>query len=505
MVAGMLALVYQAYRSAHGGAWPDAETARSILMSGADDINYDGFSRGAGFASGDRATRIAGGLEGVWGPPPVWTPGTYRGGAYEAFVSLMSAGETRQGTFTVRNANRTGAATWDLSDSVFRRTGTIEYGFTTPTGGTGAPVDDWQAILAASPAAGRYGPGVYRVTPAGFTPLAPVTVGDWINADLVRITISSPQTAFDPGGDGSYDYRYMIDAYDWTETDWATAIPDTTGFTDLNRITINHPDANVFSATIHNAPIRTHDGLLFGVRLFGTGLGGLPMRAKIEFFQKVDWNWLSLSAPQVTVPANGTATFSATMVVPANAPVGTFEGQITLRGRETTWDRYRVGASGGQWIRLSHFDTNPITVRVNSVTVPGGNLVPYPAAGLIWISSPLTPGDLVEVQYDYYDHVTIPVAVSVGAMGPQFSFGSLASGQDDLFGNFVGPGFGNGGQSGDFRFYYTDVANEGLFRQARGLKFYLDTRWEKARTDLDVFAFGTGGLAARDVSNYDPI
>src|SRR2546428_13973676 len=132
------------------------------------------------------------------------------------------------------------------------------------------------------------------------------------------------------------------------------------------------------------------------------------MRATIEFFQKVDWNWLSLSAPQVTVPANGTATFSATMVVPANAPVGTFEGQITLRGRETTWDRYTVGASGGHWIRPSHFDTNPITVRVNSVPVPARNLVSYPPAGLLLIHSPLTPGDLLEVQYEYHDNLKHP-------------------------------------------------------------------------------------------------
>src|SRR2546426_4336119 len=414
MVAGMLALVYQAYRNAHGGAWPDAETARSILMSGADDINYDPFSQGAGFANADRATRIAGGLDGVSVTPTVWTPGTYRGRAYEAFVSLMSAGETRQGTFTVRNANRTAPTTWTLSDSVFRRTGTIEYSFTTPTGGTGAPVDEWQAILAASPAADLYGPGVYRVTPVGFTALAPIAVGDWINADLLRITISSPPTAFDPGGDGSLDYRYMIDAYDWTETDSSTPIPDTTTFTDLNRITINHPEANVFSATIHNAPIRTHDGLVFGVRLFGTALGGLPMRAKIEFFQKADWNWLSLSSAQVTVPGNSSAPFTATMAVPPNTPMGTYEGQVTLRGTQSTEDRYRVGASGGQWIRLSRFDTNPLTVLVNGALIPPGNLTIYPMAGLIWINNALGPGDLVEVRYDYYDHVTIPVAVSVG-------------------------------------------------------------------------------------------
>src|SRR5207247_4690499 len=240
------------------------------------DVNYDVFSQGAGFANADRATRIAQRLDGVSVTPTVWTPGTYQGRAYEAFVSLMAPGQSRPGTFTVRNANITTPATWTLSDSVFRRTATVEYGFVTPVDGSLNPIDFWNAILAASPASDLYGPGVYRVTPAGLTPLAAVSQSDWINADLVRITISSPQTAFDPGGDGTNDYRYMVDAYDWTETDWATPIPDTTGFTDLNRITINHPEANVFSATVHNGPIRTQDGLVFRLRLFGTVLDGLP-------------------------------------------------------------------------------------------------------------------------------------------------------------------------------------------------------------------------------------
>src|SRR5439155_27191017 len=135
-----------------------------------------------------------------------------------------------------------------------------------------------------------------------------------------------------------------------------------------------------------------------------------------------------------------TAAFTATMTLPANAPMGTYQRQITLRGRQTASDRSTVGASGGHWIRLSRSDANPITVRVNSVPVPAANLLTYPAAGLIWITSALTPGDVVDVQYDYYDHVTIPVAVSVGAAGPKFSFGGLATGQDDLYGTFVGPG-----------------------------------------------------------------
>ena len=72
MTAGILALVYEAYKKAHGGSFPAAETAKSILMSGADDINYDVFSQGAGFANADRATRIAQALDGVSVSPTVW-------------------------------------------------------------------------------------------------------------------------------------------------------------------------------------------------------------------------------------------------------------------------------------------------------------------------------------------------------------------------------------------------------------------------------------------------
>ncbi|HLE45632.1 MAG TPA: S8 family serine peptidase [Thermoplasmata archaeon] len=502
LTAGILALVYQAYKKAHA-AFPDAETAKSILTGGADDINYDVFSQGAGFANADRATKLAQNLDGVRATPTLWTPGTFRGREYEAFVALMSPGTSAAKSFAVRNENRTAPATALLSDSVFRRTATIGYDFVSPVNPTTfAPVDEWQAVLAASPAADLYGPGVYRVTATGMTLLAPLSETDWINADLVRITIASPQTAFDPAGDGAYDYRYMLDVYDWTETDWSTPIPDTTTFLDMNRITINHPEANIFSATVHNAPIRSHDGLVLGTRLFGTGAGGLPMHATIELFQKTDWNWLTLSAPQVAVPANGTATFTATMAVPMGTPMGTYEGAITLRTRQTATDRYTVGASGGNWIRLSRFDTQPSTVRVNGVPVLPSDLTPYPMAGLIRIATALNPGDQVEVQYDVYDHVTIPVAVSVGAAGPQIAFGGSAPGQDDLFGSWVGPGFGNGGQAGDFRFFYTDIADQGLFREGRGVKFYLDTTWALARTDVDVFAFGTGGTAALDVSAF---
>ncbi|MCK5548781.1 MAG: S8 family serine peptidase, partial [Thermoplasmata archaeon] len=45
--------------------YPDANTARSIIMSSADDINYDVLSQGSGFANAERATYIANNKDGT--------------------------------------------------------------------------------------------------------------------------------------------------------------------------------------------------------------------------------------------------------------------------------------------------------------------------------------------------------------------------------------------------------------------------------------------------------
>src|SRR2546428_12208825 len=78
----------------------------------------------------------------------------------------------------------------------------------------------------------------------------------------------------------------------------------------------------------------------------------------------------------------------------------------------------------------------------------------------------------------------------MGASGPLTFFGSQASGQDDEYGNFLGPGFGNGGQSGDFRVYYTDVSDSGHYSESRGLKLYLSTHLEADRSGTTRLSFG---------------
>ena len=58
--AGIAALVYGAYKNAHG-MWPDAETVRTLLKSSADDLDYGAFTQGAGMLNALAAVRMAAG------------------------------------------------------------------------------------------------------------------------------------------------------------------------------------------------------------------------------------------------------------------------------------------------------------------------------------------------------------------------------------------------------------------------------------------------------------
>src|SRR5690606_35866887 len=59
-VAAVIALIYQAYKDAHG-EFPTSEKARDILMSSATDIDEEVFAQGSGIVNAKRAVEIASG------------------------------------------------------------------------------------------------------------------------------------------------------------------------------------------------------------------------------------------------------------------------------------------------------------------------------------------------------------------------------------------------------------------------------------------------------------
>ncbi|MCK4266142.1 MAG: hypothetical protein KAX31_02605, partial [Thermoplasmata archaeon] len=113
-------------------------------------------------------------------------------------------------------------------------------------------------------------------------------------------------------------------------------------------------------------------------------------------------------------------------------------------------------------------------------------------SGAIFFDEPLWPGSSITADYSYYAHtITIPVLVNVPADRPEFTFGGGESTLGLFNNNEMIGGYGAGGQSGDWRFYYVDVADQGLNRNEDNLmKFFLNASWNLKPSDIDIFVFG---------------
>ena len=106
VTVGETALVYQAYKAAHG-SFPLAPTVKTILKSSANDLGYDNFTQGAGSIDAGRAVAAATGA----GPtisPDEWRPGTSTDAGNRArFPVTIAPGGTATKSFTIGGPGRT--------------------------------------------------------------------------------------------------------------------------------------------------------------------------------------------------------------------------------------------------------------------------------------------------------------------------------------------------------------------------------------------------------------
>lgn len=510
-VAAMLALAFQAYNDTHG-YYPNATTAKSMVMSSGDDINYDVLSQGAGRLNAKRLTDIASDTDGVQVYPNSWVPGNYKGTRYPSFAKLMHPGQQEDNTevFTVTNHNPSSSRTVEAWDSVYHKIDEVNYSFMTITEDRA----EWQYILATSRYAvnqsqpGDYEPGVFDLDQ---NKLADINLTNWLNADLLRITMYLKWNDLDDNTDGNPDYSHFLDVYDWTKNPAdAEDEPHPSDYHDMNRMLISYPDANIFEGRVHNPAQRTHDGLVIGTRPGiqpnRMGAVGAQIMVSLEFFEKRDWNWLALDKNSVTLQPIGVGdsdTFTATVDVPAGTSVGSYQGGIYLRtegGYENetiTVDSFR----GVRFIRLDRYHVKDAVVYHNDVLqTEGVDYILHADAGFLEFFNPLPNFDQIIANYTYYDVTTIPVLVNIPSDQIEFSFGGVEPGQDDLYSNRVNGGFGNGAKSGDWRYYFVDVPDQGMFDSEVGAKFLVDVWWDKPRTDIDVLAYGPGGAR----SGLDP-
>ncbi|UCD91909.1 MAG: S8 family serine peptidase [Methanobacteriota archaeon] len=503
-VAAMLAMAFQAYMEEHG-VYPDASTAKSMVMSSGDDINYDILSQGAGRLNAKRLTDLASDKDGVQVDPNNWVPGNYKGTRYQSFAKLMYPGQVIDNTetFTVSNHNPSAAKTVDVYDAVYHKTDEVNYSFMT----VAEDRAEWQMVLATSRYAinqsqpGVYEPGVYDMD---YNKLADVNLTHWLNADLLRITMYLRWSDLDDNMDGNPDYSYFLDVYDWTKNpaDMEDK-PHPSDYHDMNRMLISYPDANIFEGRVHNPAQRTHDGLVIGTRPGiqpgRLGAVGAEIMVSLEFFEKRDWNWLTLDKNTLNLQPIGPGdndTFTATVIVPDNTSVGSYQGGIYLKteGGYENETSFAESTRGMRFIRLERYHAKDATVYLNgALQTEGVDYLLHAENGMVEFINPLNNFDEVIVNYTYYNVITIPVIVNIPSDRIEFSFGGIEQGQDDLYSNRVNGGFGNGAKSGDWRYYFVDVPDQGMFASETGAKFMVDVWWDKQRTDIDVLAYGPGG------------
>jgi hypothetical protein len=360
---GVLALIYQAYKSKHG-TWPTADQAKAILMSSATDINNDVFKQGSGSVNADRGTLVAGGHIGIYaaGDSYDWTPGDYRGTTYPGFAQVVKPGDTWNKTFTLYNASPA-PVTVGLSDSFMDKLGEQEFS-----------LDVTPDMMAAESAYGAANSDNFYKAFNYFIPITAQPGNDpsWYNinipsgTDLMIVRQIFPYSEFDPDSNYVNDNRFYLTVYNWKDinsngTVWmdkdgngvVNFINDTAPSTidgayelvwddprtelerwEYGRFGYNRPTANVNEMRVSDPLGRMHDGLFLGLRHVSTSLGRsatVHLRYRFEFYQKADVPWLYLSTSSLLVPAGSSATFNGKINVPADMPAGDYSAEIEVQ------------------------------------------------------------------------------------------------------------------------------------------------------------------------------
>ncbi len=310
-LAGITALVYDAYAGAHGGLFPMAPTAKGIVKQSADDAGQDPTLTGTGIANALRAVLIASETDGLTIDAHEWNPGDYHGVDYPGYTNILPPGGADVATVTLKDHRPAAGPNLTvrdvaISDAVLANTGSLEFNFTRIPG-TGA--DE------------------YLLNASGFmstdgTVLVPGDAMLWSSADSIRVSAFIGRQRMI---DDFPAFRFRIN--DWTDVD-ANGSYD--GFDERNLITqsfiswvdVNGPYTHMF---LHNLATMVHDGLALQLDSFLDPSTPITITYVVDYFKRMDWPWLSSSVPMVSLSPGSSTTVDLMVTVPAEAKPGLYE------------------------------------------------------------------------------------------------------------------------------------------------------------------------------------
>lgn len=472
VAAGVLALIYGAYKDANGD-WPDAATAQSLLMSTATDLNYDTFTQGSGSVNADRGTAVAAGLYGLYMKEvPAWQPGDYRGDDFPAFAHVVYAGESYTRAFTIVNSGvQTITAGLDDTELLLINSQTQTMTITP------------EMVAAESVFGPEDSDNFYKA----FNFFLPITATDsvilanpdWANivvpadADLMIVRLMYPYDEFDVDGDYTADNRFYLNVYNWDDVNGDNDVWEdknsngVVNFINSHDITLidggdelvwddpateldqwefgrfgyHRPTGNTLEMWVQDPAERMLDGLFIGLRHHPAARADITtvLNFRIEFYREEDVTWLSTSTSSVQVPPGDEASFVATVDVPADMPTGMYQAAIEV--------------SDPGWMTYTEATT----------------VIPVALAVVEAFSDGLTLGGYTSYNYD---------------LDRPYNNGAVRGLHDWSWRP----------ESGDWRFFMTDVINQAAVADVfpAGTQFIVRDDWEAPApwTDIDSIVLG---------------
>ncbi len=438
VAAGATALIYQAWKQAHGPTLPPGfyRTAKDLLKSSSLDLGYDSTIQGAGSVDAGDAVQAALGKRASLSPNE-WRVGDYRGTEYPVFTHVIAPGGSDSQTFTIG-----GPGTWKVSDRIMKRTDSESLSFSSKPLANESPYN--------------FNAPDYLMDLTGM-------VRDHRNADLMVVRLNYPRAQFDGNADYEADQDWRLLTYNWTDIDrdgrlWRdrdgdgvvdktlkTTSSNIDGFVDIDfrrseidqgeyvRHMYHRAGANTLQSFVRDPYEQLRgdpDGIFLGLQhsVRNAAIPVTDFEVQIDFYENVDWPW-------VTTPSSAAGSFAASIAVPAGTPHGMYSGGIVLNR-----------------------DGDSMVVPV-SVAVAG--TVAQDADGALTGALTFGGEDVAQAQSDSL-----------------YNNGSVFGANDWTW----------RAESGDWRFFYYDVPAE----PAEGSLFLTQTTWQGTSpfTDLDTLIFG---------------
>jgi parallel beta-helix repeat protein len=295
VTAGVMALIFQAYKQATG-TYPSTQVAMDIIRSSAKDLGYDTLTQGSGFVDALAAVRMAKGIGGLIVSAPQTSFGNTFGSEYGSFINVLGPGET----------------------------GTIPVNVQNPTASTQNPVYDIEYMQRINISEKYVLVDITKGYKGDITIMFPA------NAEVIKVTAQTNYSFFVAGEYKTFiskEGNFCLKLWDWVDAPPGDSLHDNIDVSEISYLAgTEYMKVNALTCTVSNLQNELAGKLV--VDITPDSSNKLPTgnwKITVESFATLPWSWSSLSKPTSTITAKSYDNVSIQVDVPTNAQSGTYE------------------------------------------------------------------------------------------------------------------------------------------------------------------------------------